>query len=190
VSAPRIGCNTFIWRSPSSTDSDLDVIDHVADLGGEVVEVAVEDLRLVDGAKVAEAARRRGLGVVVCGAFGPERDVGSADPAVRERTLAYLVGLLGLAVAAGADLVVGPAYGSSASPVRCRPRSVARSATGSWGPCARWPWRRADVVSGSGSNRSTASRPTAGAVCLWREVAPSQDAIAVEGMAYLRALWS
>jgi D-psicose/D-tagatose/L-ribulose 3-epimerase len=112
VSAPRFGCNTFIWRSPFSTETDLDVIDHVADLGGEVVEVAVEDLRLVDGAKVAEAARRRGLGVVVCGAFGPERDVGSADPAVRERTLAYLVGLLDLAVAAGADLVVGPAYGS------------------------------------------------------------------------------
>jgi hypothetical protein len=36
VSAPRIGCNTFIWRSPFSTETDLDVIDHVADLGGEV----------------------------------------------------------------------------------------------------------------------------------------------------------
>lgn len=108
----RLGVNTFIWRSPFRTDHDLDLVDHAADLGAEVFEIAVEDPDLVDAAALASALRRRGLHPVVCGAYGPGRDVGDADPAVRAATLAYVARLVALARAIGADLVAGPAYGS------------------------------------------------------------------------------
>jgi len=108
----RLGVNTFIWRSPFRTDRDLDLVDHAADLGAEVFEIAVEDPDLVDAAPLAQALRRRGLHAVVCGAYGPGRDVGDPDPAVRASTLAYVARLVRLAEALGADLVAGPAYGS------------------------------------------------------------------------------
>jgi D-psicose/D-tagatose/L-ribulose 3-epimerase len=108
----RLGVNTFIWRSPFRTDRDLDLVDHAADLGAEVFEIAVEDPDLVDAPPLAEALRRRGLHAVVCGAYGPGRDAGDPDPAVRASTLAYVARLVRLAEALGADLVAGPAYGS------------------------------------------------------------------------------
>jgi len=108
----RLGVNTFIWRSPFRTDRDLDLVGHAADLGAEVFEIAVEDPELVAAAPLAQALRGRGLHAIVCGAYGPGRDVGDPDPAVRASTLAYVARLVRLAEALGADLVAGPAYGS------------------------------------------------------------------------------
>ncbi len=109
---PAFGVNSFIWRSPFSTARDLELVGHAAALGAEVFEVAVEDPALVDGPALATELRRHGLGAVVCGAFGPGRDVGSAEPAVRERTKAYVIDLMELAVQLGAGVVCGPIYGS------------------------------------------------------------------------------
>lgn len=109
---PRFGVNTFIWRSPFSTATDLDLVGRAAQLGAQVFEVAVEDLDLVDGATLRTELDRHGLGAVVCGAFGPDRDVGSSDRVVAERTKAYVVGLINVAVALGAEVVCGPIYGS------------------------------------------------------------------------------
>ncbi len=108
----RFGVNTFIWRSPFATAHDLDLVDLAADLGAEVFEVAVEEPSLVDPDVLAQALRARALGAVVCGAYGPGRDVGDPDPAVRESTLAYLAQLIRLAAHLGAETVAGPAYGS------------------------------------------------------------------------------
>jgi len=108
----RFGVNTFIWRSPFSTAHDLDLVDLAADLGAEVFEVAVEEPSLVDADALAQALRARALGAVVCGAYGPGRDVGDPDPGVRESTLAYIARLIGLAAHLGAEVVAGPAYGS------------------------------------------------------------------------------
>ncbi|HZJ09977.1 MAG TPA: sugar phosphate isomerase/epimerase family protein [Trueperaceae bacterium] len=111
-SGPRFGANTFIWRSPFTTASDLDLVGHAAELGAEVLEVAVEELDLVDGAALRAELDRHGIGAAVCGAFGPGRDVGSADRAVAESTKAYVVGLMDLAVTLGARVICGPIYGS------------------------------------------------------------------------------
>jgi D-psicose/D-tagatose/L-ribulose 3-epimerase len=284
VSAPRFGHNTFIWRSPFTTARDLDLVDKVADMGGEVIEVAVEDLELVDGAALAAATEERTLDIVLCGAFGPGRDVGSADAGVRARTLEYLVGLLDLAVTVGADLVVGPAYGSVglARPLppserrrerdrvvgalrELAPEASRRGVRIALEPLNRFETDRVNVaaqalalcddigsdayglhldtfhmhleekdsaaalraagerllhvhasendrgVPGTGqvawravADALQAMRyggavviesftpevaSIAGAVCLWREVAPSQDALARDGLAFLRALW-
>lgn len=108
----RFGVNTFIWRSPFDTARDLDLVDLAADLGAEVFEVAVEEPSLVDADALARALRARVLGAVVCGAYGPGRDVGDPDPSVRDATLAYIAQLVGLAAHLGAATVAGPAYGS------------------------------------------------------------------------------
>jgi D-psicose/D-tagatose/L-ribulose 3-epimerase len=112
VSGMRFGVNTFIWRSPFRTDRDLDLVAHAAALGAETFEVAVEDPDLIDAPALAAELRRHGLHPIVCGAYGPGRDVGDPDPAVRAATLAYVARLVRLAEALGADLVAGPAYGS------------------------------------------------------------------------------
>ncbi len=44
----RFGANTFIFRSPFSTDRDLDLIPKLKDMGFDLIEVAVEDPALVD----------------------------------------------------------------------------------------------------------------------------------------------
>ena len=108
----RFGVNTFIWRSPFDTSRDLDLVDLAADLGAEVFEVAVEEPSLVDPDALARALRARSLGAVVCGAYGPGRDVGDPDPSVRDATLAYIAQLVRLAAHLGAATVAGPAYGS------------------------------------------------------------------------------
>ena len=104
--------NTFVWRSPFGTEHDLGLVQHAAELGAEVFEVAVEDPALIDADALDGALRRHALAPVVCGAFGPGRDVGDADPGVRATTLAYLERLMVLAERMGATLVAGPAYGS------------------------------------------------------------------------------
>ena len=108
----RFGVNTFVWRSPFATERDLDLVPHVAELGAEVFEVAVEDPALIDADALGAALRRAGLAPIVCGAYGPGRDVGDPDPGVRATTLAYVERLLGLAERVGATIVAGPAYGS------------------------------------------------------------------------------
>lgn len=108
----RLGVNTFIWRSPFTSPRDHDVIGHAAALGAEVFEVAVEDPALVDGSALADELRRCKLAPIVCGAYGPGRDVGDPDLRTRDTTLAYLATLIALAERLGATLVTGPAYGS------------------------------------------------------------------------------
>lgn len=112
MNAPRFGVNTFIWRSPFSTETDLDLVGHAAALGAEVFEVAVEELELVAGSTLRAELDRHGLSAVVCGAFGPGRDIGSAAADVAAATKAYIVGLMDLAVTLGARVVCGPLYGS------------------------------------------------------------------------------
>ena len=112
MSTPRFGVNTFIWRSPFATATDLDLVGHAASLGAEMFEVAVEQLELVDALALRDELQRHDQTAVVCGAFGPGRDIGSADSSVAASSKEYVVGLMDLAVALDAAVVCGPLYGS------------------------------------------------------------------------------
>ena len=149
MTRPRFGVNTFIWRSPYSTATDLDLVGHAASLGAEVFEVAVEQTALVDGNALRAELDRHGLSAVVCGAFGPERDVGSANRAVAVGTMAYVVDLMDLAVTLGATVVCGPIYGSVGLARRLSPHE-----------------RRAELDRTTGSLRELASEAEARSVVL------------------------
>ncbi|PZO73892.1 MAG: sugar phosphate isomerase/epimerase [Mesorhizobium amorphae] len=105
----RFGASTFIFVSPFGNDT-LDLIDHVARMGFDLIEICVEDPRTIDPPRIRERLDRAGIGATVCGAFGPDRDMSADDPAVRAQALGYLKQCVDIAAALGATRVVGPMY--------------------------------------------------------------------------------
>jgi D-psicose/D-tagatose/L-ribulose 3-epimerase len=108
----RLGASTFIWTSPFGDDK-LDLFDRVAGLGFDVLEVCIEDPSRVTAATVARAAADAGVEVLVCGAFGPGRDVSDEDEAVREQAIDYLRTCVDIAADVGSPLVAGPMYATT-----------------------------------------------------------------------------
>jgi D-psicose/D-tagatose/L-ribulose 3-epimerase len=107
-----LGLSTFVLASPFS-NADLGVMSQVRAWGYDVIEVCVEDPSLLTASAVAAAAADEGLRVLVCGAFGPERDV-SAENAARRRTGAdYLYSCVEFAAEVGSPLVSGPMYAAT-----------------------------------------------------------------------------
>lgn len=108
----RFGASTFIWESPFGDDK-LFLAKHVADLGFDVLEICIENPDLVSVSAVREAAEGAGVGVSVCGAFGPDRDVSHEDPEVRRQGLDYLKFCVDLASEVGSPNVIGPMYSAT-----------------------------------------------------------------------------
>ena len=121
----RYGASTFIWTSPFGDDT-LALCDHVASLGFDTIEICIEDPARVTGQAVAAAAAASGLEVVVCGAFGPERDVSHEDPSMRAKGVEYLQTCVELAAAAGARLVGGPMYATTGKTALLEPAQRAQ----------------------------------------------------------------
>jgi D-psicose/D-tagatose/L-ribulose 3-epimerase len=105
----RIGASTFIWVSPFSTDA-LDLIDKVKAFGFDLIEICVEDPDTIDTALIGRALKRAQLGVTVCGAFGPNRDMSSEDPAIRDNAIGYTRRCVDIAAELGSEVLVGPMY--------------------------------------------------------------------------------
>ena len=72
----RFGASTFIWVSPFSNKT-LDLIDRVNAFGFDLIEVCVEDPDTIDLATIRGRITKADLGVTICGAFGPNRDLSS-----------------------------------------------------------------------------------------------------------------
>lgn len=105
----KIGVNTWVWTSPFTTQ-DFGLLPKIKAMGFDLVEVAVDDVALIDAALLGKVARDNELSVGICGAFGPSRDMSSEDPAIRRNAAAYIVDCIGLAEAVGSTLVSGPLY--------------------------------------------------------------------------------
>ncbi len=105
----QFGASTFIWASPFSNET-LDLVDKVARLGFDLIEVCVEDPATIDTAAIRKRCEAAGIGATVCGAFGPDRDMSADDPAVRENTKAYVRKCIDISAELGSKVVVGPMY--------------------------------------------------------------------------------
>jgi D-psicose/D-tagatose/L-ribulose 3-epimerase len=112
VSRVRLGASTFIWTSPFGDDK-LGLCEHVAELGFDTIEICIEDPALVDPAAVSRAAAAAGVGVLVCGAFGPDRDISHEEPEVRAAAAGYLETCVDIAAVVGSPLVSGPMYSAT-----------------------------------------------------------------------------
>jgi D-psicose/D-tagatose/L-ribulose 3-epimerase len=108
----QLGASTFIWESPFGDDK-LYLAEHVASLGFDALEICIENPALVTPAKVRRAAEAAGIHVLVCGAFGSDRDVSHEDAQRRQLGVAYLKRCIDIAAEVGSPLVSGPMYSAT-----------------------------------------------------------------------------
>jgi D-psicose/D-tagatose/L-ribulose 3-epimerase len=104
------GINTWAWVSPFRTENAKSLFPKIKEMGFDLVEIALEDPSHVDPDAIHDLLLDTGLGVGVCGAFGPSRDLTSEDPAAIQNSLDYIERSLEIAAAIGASVFAGPMY--------------------------------------------------------------------------------
>ncbi len=106
----KIGANTMIWAADFTQD-DVPLIDKIAAMGFDVIEVLVTSAEPpFHAAQVRKRIRDAGLKCSVSASLTAEYDVSSADRDVRDRGIGFLKSVVGTAEAIGADIVAGPLY--------------------------------------------------------------------------------
>lgn len=106
----QFGANTFIWRSPFSTKTDLDLIDKVKEIGFDFIEIAVEFPDLIEISTLKYTLRQKGMKAVMCGVFGPGRNLSSLEEGERANADSYLKWMIDAAAEMETGLVIGPMY--------------------------------------------------------------------------------
>ena len=105
----KYGVSTWLWTSPFSTES-VSLFPKIKAMGYDKVEIAVEDPALIDTQVVKKALAEHNLGAIICGAFGPSRDLTHEDEAVHQNCFRYIESCLDICVDLGASFQAGPMY--------------------------------------------------------------------------------
>lgn len=105
----KFAASTWLWTSPFSTES-VTLFPKIKKLGFDAVEIAVEDPSLIDAGAVKQALEANGLQPIICGAFGPTRDLTNEDPAVHQNCFQYINQCFDICEAVGARFLAGPMY--------------------------------------------------------------------------------
>ena len=105
----KYGVSTWLWTSPFTTET-VALFSKIKSMGYDAVEIPVEYPAMIDAKKVKAALQLNGLEGIVCGAFGPSRDLTHDDPAVHENCFQYIIQCLDLCYAWGAKFLAGPMY--------------------------------------------------------------------------------
>ena len=108
----KIGANAWIWVSPFTTSDpeSLALMEKVKKMGFDSFEFGLEDTAHVDPAKLKQKLQQTGLRCVICGAFGPDRDLTHDDASVRENSLNYITKAIQICKDAGVKTLAGPMY--------------------------------------------------------------------------------
>ena len=105
----KLGVSTWLWTSPFTTET-VELFPKIKSMGYDAVEIPVEYPEKIDGKKVKEALRKNGLDPIVCGAFGPTRDLTNDDSAVHQNCFNYIEECFKLCVEWDAKFLAGPMY--------------------------------------------------------------------------------
>jgi D-psicose/D-tagatose/L-ribulose 3-epimerase len=105
----KFGVSTWLWASPFNTEC-IRLFPKIKEMGYEVVEIPVEDPGLIETGKIKEALIAHDLQAVVCGAFGPSRDLTHDDPAYHKNSFEYILSCLDICSQLGAGFLAGPMY--------------------------------------------------------------------------------
>ncbi|HEX6224664.1 MAG TPA: sugar phosphate isomerase/epimerase [Chryseolinea sp.] len=105
----KFAVSTWLWTSPFTTDT-VSLFPKIKSMGFDAVEIPVEYPEKISGSKVQEALKANDLTPIVCGAFGPSRDLTHDDPAVHETCFTYIRQCLDLCNAWNAKFLAGPMY--------------------------------------------------------------------------------
>jgi len=106
----KFGVNTFVWVSPCTTQAVKDLAPKVKSMGFDILEISIENPDLIDVNAVKEILKENQLEGIICGAFGPDRNICSIDPAIRENARKYILWLIEAAAQIGSETVCGPMY--------------------------------------------------------------------------------
>lgn len=104
------GVNTFVWVSPCTTAAVRDLAPKVKSMGFDILEISCENPALIDVAQVKNELKNNSLKTVVCGAFGPDRNLCSSDPEIVQNARGYIHWLIDAAAELGSPVVCGPMY--------------------------------------------------------------------------------
>jgi D-psicose/D-tagatose/L-ribulose 3-epimerase len=103
------GVSTWLWTSPFNRET-IALFPKIKSYGYDAVEIPVEDPSLIDLDLVKKALADEGLKAIICGAFGPSRDLTHDDPAFHQTCFTYLDSCLEIASELVAGFVEGPMY--------------------------------------------------------------------------------
>jgi len=106
----QIGVNAWVWTSPVNTVEFGRLAPMVKRMGFDLIEFGVESTTDLDYATASDIARANGLGVSVCAAMGPDRDLIHADESIRKNGMEYVRHCIDAAKTVGATNVIGPLY--------------------------------------------------------------------------------
>jgi D-psicose/D-tagatose/L-ribulose 3-epimerase len=106
----KFGVNTFVWVSPCTTSAVKDLAPKVKELGFDILEISCENPELIDVDAVKSELQHNSLQPIVCGAFGPDRNICSHDPEIVENAKSYIRWLVDAAFKLGSPVVCGPMY--------------------------------------------------------------------------------
>lgn len=106
----KFGVSTWLWTSPFTTESIEILFPKIAGMGFDVVEIAVEDPSLIDIKAVKKALKEYNLDAIICGAFGPSRDLTHEDTAVHQNCFSYIESCLDFCVEVNTPFFGGPMY--------------------------------------------------------------------------------
>jgi D-psicose/D-tagatose/L-ribulose 3-epimerase len=108
-----IGVNAWVWTSPFTTQDGPDglgLMDKVKQMGFDSFEFGLEDPSHIDPAKLKAKAEQTGLKLVICGAYGPDRDLTHDDASIRENSLSYITKAIEICAKSGTPVLAGPCY--------------------------------------------------------------------------------
>ncbi|GEK80549.1 sugar phosphate isomerase/epimerase family protein [Agrococcus baldri] len=103
-----IGINTWVWQSPLRDETAPAMLDHVASLGFDLVELPLEQEGDLTAAATAPLLQAHGLAASVVGAMGPGRALVATDDETVSATQRYLRACIDFAADIGAPSVCGP----------------------------------------------------------------------------------
>jgi D-psicose/D-tagatose/L-ribulose 3-epimerase len=106
----KFGVNTFVWVSPLATAAVGDLAPKVRDMGFDILELSCEKPDLIDVPDVGKKLRAAGLEAIVCGAWGPDRNISNDDPGVAAASKTYIRWLIDAAEILESPTVCGPMY--------------------------------------------------------------------------------
>ena len=106
----KFGVNTFVWISPCTTSAVKDLAPKVKGMGFDILEIACENPELINVKQVKNDLAKNFLMPIVCGAFGPDRNICSNDPKIVENAKTYIRWVIDAADELGSPVVCGPMY--------------------------------------------------------------------------------
>ncbi|MEV7134478.1 sugar phosphate isomerase/epimerase family protein [Arthrobacter sp. NPDC093128] len=105
-----VGVSTWVWESPLTDSNLVGLLEKIAAMGFDAVELPLENDGDFTPARVREALAATRLTPFLVGAMAPGRDLVAAGPGSVERTQAYLMACITMAGSIGSPTVCGPFY--------------------------------------------------------------------------------